>query len=211
KLEASFQSPLRISLHYSYLKQFVQSFMRSESRSSIGEEDKVMAMKFVRSTGNLEFYATTKDHSQKRNPCFDPVGAPPRPPRTILMTGLSRKPISSPRRSILQSSKLFVCFQLQKVTLTVCNDLVSLCVGLEVLNLPPDIQEILQHLRMRCRWPKILLATVVKLISLLDKIVTGAQMGVISLIMREIDSLMEYYIEGQAKLKMKIAKGDECD
>ena len=32
------------------------------------------------------------------------------------------------------------------VTLTVCNDLVSLCVGLEVLNLPPDIQEILQHL-----------------------------------------------------------------
>ncbi|WZY92406.1 hypothetical protein YC2023_064735 [Brassica napus] len=63
----------------------------------------------------------------------------------------------------------------------------------------------------QCRWPKILLATVVKLISLLDKIVTGAQMGVISLIMREIDSLMEYYIEGQAKLKMKIAKGDECD
>ena len=51
KLEASFQSPLRISLHYSYLKQFVQSFMRSESHSSIGEEDKVIAMKFVRSTG----------------------------------------------------------------------------------------------------------------------------------------------------------------
>ncbi|CAF1872813.1 unnamed protein product [Brassica rapa] len=48
----------------------------------------------------------------------------------------------------------------------------------------------------QCRWLKILLATVVKLISLLDKIVTGAQMGVISLIMREIDCLMEYYIEG---------------
>ncbi|KAG5391985.1 hypothetical protein IGI04_020020 [Brassica rapa subsp. trilocularis] len=90
--------------------------------------------------------ATTKDHSQKRNPCFDPVGAPPRPPRTI----------------------------------------VKISFGLEVLNLPPDIQEILQHLRMRCRWPKILLATVVKLISLLDKIVTGAQMGVISLIMRGV-------------------------
>ncbi|KAF2534828.1 hypothetical protein F2Q70_00032396 [Brassica cretica] len=132
--------------------------MRSESRSSIGKENKVMAMKFVRSTGNLEFYgskskeiyqsstATTEDHSQKRNPCFDPVGGPPRPLRTI----------------------------------------VKISFGLEVLNLPPDIQEILQHLRMRCRWPKILLATVVKLISLLDKIVTGAQMGVISLIMRGI-------------------------
>ncbi|KAF3556033.1 hypothetical protein F2Q69_00016181 [Brassica cretica] len=88
------------------------------------------------------------------------------------MTGLSRKPISSPRRSILQSSKLFVCFQLQR--------------GLEVLNLPPDIQEILQHLRMRCRWPKSLLAKVVKLISLPDKIVKGAQMGVINLIMRGV-------------------------
>ncbi|WZZ14374.1 hypothetical protein YC2023_120095 [Brassica napus] len=86
------------------------------------------------------------------------------------MTGLSRKPISSPRRSILQSSKLFVCFQLQK--------------GLEVLNLPPDIQEILQHLRMRVLQEPF--TTVVKLISLLDKIVTGAQMGVISLIMRGV-------------------------
>ncbi|KAH0861039.1 hypothetical protein HID58_063516, partial [Brassica napus] len=132
------------------------------------------AKRFISST------ATTEDHSQKRNPCFDPVGAPPRPPRTIVKS-VTRVSILSelhrdhrgpyPRRSILQSSKLFVCFQLQK--------------GLEVLNLPPDIQEILQHLRMRCRWLKILLATVVKLISLLDKIVTGAQMGVISLIMRD--------------------------
>ncbi|KAF3588872.1 hypothetical protein F2Q69_00028343 [Brassica cretica] len=83
-----------------------------------------------------------------------------------------KKPISSPRRSILQSSKLFVSFQLQK--------------GLEVLNLPPDIQEILQYSRMRSRWLKSLLAKVVKLFSVLDKIVTCAQMGVISLIMRGV-------------------------
>ncbi|KAH0885649.1 LOW QUALITY PROTEIN: hypothetical protein HID58_061745 [Brassica napus] len=109
----------------------------------------------------LNFYGSkSKEIYQKRNPCFDPVGAPPRPPRTIV--------------------------RISFVTLTVCNDLVSLCVGLEVLNLSPDIQEILQHLRMRCRWPKSLLAKVVKLISLLDKIVKGAQMGVINLIMRGV-------------------------
>ncbi|KAH0877697.1 hypothetical protein HID58_065091, partial [Brassica napus] len=105
-----------------------------------------------------------KIQRNKCNPRFDPVGAPPRPPRTI----------------------------------------VRISFGLEVLNLPPDIQEILQHLRMRCRWPKSLLAKVVKLISLLDKIVTGAQMGVISLIKR--DRLPDGILHG----RIGKAKDEDC-